>query len=412
VPPPRKKVLVVSPDVPFPLDRSGRRRVWELCRALKGRCAFRLAAFAPRALAQRPLEAEALKLRLGEVFEGARLVPWDGPEEDLWFRHGDPGVREGASFARMGEAIQAEILDWSPDLVQIEHVQLASCRRFVWGPPVVLDEYDLGWIDLRHRLWERRGDGAAAPLLERAAGWARLRWDYHRLGRTFQGVVTAGAADLDWWRAWGPADVPSEYVPTGVDAARFPPRREAASRPEVLFVGHYAHPPNAEAARYFLSRVWPRVADASPEARVTFAGGAPPAWLLAARSGRVRVPGHVADLAPLYRAARVFAAPLRLGRGIKAKVAEAFAAGVPVVASPEAMDGFPSEARALVRLAPDAPAFALETLNLLNNTRLRSETSTRARRWVEQNLSWSVCADRLHRFYQLVWKDAPFLAPV
>lgn len=405
MPPRRPKVLVVAPDQPFPVDRAGRARLLELCRALKGRYSFHLLAFAPKELMDDPLHTAVYHLKLGAVFDKVRLVPWTGPPEDLWFRFWEPSVRDGESFRRMAEAVQAAVRVEAPDLVDLQHVQMLALRRYVWGPPVVFQEHDLGWMDLGHRLWER-ADGAP-PLWDRLTTWARLRREYRRLGRSVQGVVTAGAEDLSWWRRWGPGGVPSACVNHGVHPEEFSPPERPAARPEILFTGFYPHPPNEEAARYFLREIWPRVSARAPKARVTFAGAQPPPWLLEARSERVRVPGFLPDLRPALRAAQVFVAPVRLGRGNKAKVVEAFAAGVPVVASPEALRGFPTEVRSFVRLGRTAAGFALETANLLENKRLRSEISSKARRWVEQNLSWKICAERLDAFYQTVLSNAP-----
>jgi glycosyltransferase involved in cell wall biosynthesis len=53
----------------------------------------------------------------------------------------------------------------------------------------------------------------------------------------------------------------------------------------------------------------------------------------------VELPGFVQDLAPEYAAADVVVVPLRHGGGTRIKLLEAFAYGVPVVASPVAAAG-------------------------------------------------------------------------
>jgi O-antigen biosynthesis protein len=72
--------------------------------------------------------------------------------------------------------------------------------------------------------------------------------------------------------------------------------------------------------------------------------GADPSW---ATDG-VIVRGWVAELAPLYDAARAVIAPLRFGAGMKGKVTEALGYGVPVIGSAIAFEGIPAN-DALVR---------------------------------------------------------------
>lgn len=70
-----------------------------------------------------------------------------------------------------------------------------------------------------------------------------------------------------------------------------------------------------------------------PGLRLTIAGPRPPRRVRALAAGDIDVLGAVADLAPLYDAARVFVAPTRRAAGLPHKVHAAAAAGLPVVAT-------------------------------------------------------------------------------
>lgn len=120
------------------------------------------------------------------------------------------------------------------------------------------------------------------------------------------------------------------------------PRQSAAppfsQRRGLLFVGNYTHAPNEDAAVWFCEDILPRVRkhDAMP---VTLAGADPTRRVQALRGSGVSVPGFRATLAPLFDTHRIFIAPLRYGAGIKGKVVEALAMGVPVVLTPVAAQG-------------------------------------------------------------------------
>ncbi len=393
----KKRVLVVAPHPPFPLNQGGNIRLWALCRALSPRYDFSLAAFVPAPLAGDPKALQAMGLRLGALFRDVELAP--APPEffgplwtDFWRRE----IREHPAFLSLGERVQAMLRRNRFDLVHVEHAQMACCRRFIWGPPAVLTEHDAGWTRFSRSL---AAQGNGSPW-----SWARRLWAYRRLCRAFQGVVTTSAADLSWWRRWGPAEVPSVAAPTGVDAGRFPfrPRAAVSGRVEVLFVGYFHHPPNRDAARWFLDRVWPRVLRRAPYSRVTFVGPHPPDWLLARAGDGVRVTGAVPDVRPFLAEAHVFVAPHRIGGGVKGKILEAMCAGVPVAATPWAMAGFEEEARRFVRLASGPEGFARGVLYLLKRNDARKTLSEGARRWAEKNRPWERSADILDRFYQSV----------
>jgi glycosyltransferase involved in cell wall biosynthesis len=107
----------------------------------------------------------------------------------------------------------------------------------------------------------------------------------------------------------------------------------------ILFVGNYLHQPNVDAAVRLCTEILPVVRREVPDAVVDLVGDAAPPEVAALASGSVTVHGWVPDLGPLYAAARVVAAPLRYGAGVKGKVGEAIEYGVPVVGTPVAVEG-------------------------------------------------------------------------
>lgn len=101
---------------------------------------------------------------------------------------------------------------------------------------------------------------------------------------------------------------------------------------EIIFIGGFNHAPNLDGLTWFMEQVWTSVHRAVPDARLTIIGSNAPAEVLAfgARPG-VEVLGFVPDTNPYLDRAAVSIAPLRFGAGMKGKVVEAMACGLPVV---------------------------------------------------------------------------------
>lgn len=106
-----------------------------------------------------------------------------------------------------------------------------------------------------------------------------------------------------------------------------------------MFVGSFDHPPNRDAARWLATEVWPLVRKCHPQATLNLIGSNPPPEVLAITGDGVTVQGWVEDLDALYRNVRLTVAPLRFGAGVKGKVGESLACGVPVVGTPTAFEG-------------------------------------------------------------------------
>jgi len=126
---------------------------------------------------------------------------------------------------------------------------------------------------------------------------------------------------------------PVELV--GYPAAWNASPRPFAERSGALFVGRALAPdsPNGESLRFLLGDVWPRLGPGAPPLSVAGMGCEPDGWLAPFAGDGVRLVGPVADLAPLYDAARIFVAPTRFAAGIPIKVLDAARHGVPVVAT-------------------------------------------------------------------------------
>jgi glycosyltransferase involved in cell wall biosynthesis len=119
-------------------------------------------------------------------------------------------------------------------------------------------------------------------------------------------------------------------------------RPTQARIPEVLFVGGFRFPPNQDGIAWFVRECWALVRQAVPEARLVIVGSNATREVkeLAEVPG-VEVCGYVPDTGPYLDRAAVSIAPLRYGGGMKGKVCEALASGVPVVTTSVGTQGIP-----------------------------------------------------------------------
>jgi glycosyltransferase involved in cell wall biosynthesis len=129
-------------------------------------------------------------------------------------------------------------------------------------------------------------------------------------------------------------------------------------RAGLLFVGGFRHTPNVDAVRWLVTQVLPRVRAKFAGVELNIVGSDVPSELMALRADDVHIHGHVADLDPLLRTSRRSVAPLRFGAGVKGKVNQALAAGLPVVATTCAVEGMGLEDGVDALVADGAEAFA------------------------------------------------------
>lgn len=161
-------------------------------------------------------------------------------------------------------------------------------------------------------------------------------------------------------------------------------------RDGLLFVGGFQHPPNVDAVRWFLEEVWPIVHQRAPDIRVRIVGSKMPDSLRALAGPGIDILGFVADLDPLLASSRMSIAPLRYGAGVKGKVNQAMAHGLPVVATQAAVEGMFLQAGSEVLVAEDAQSFAEAVLRLDGDPTLWATLAAGGKHNIERTFSRAV----------------------
>ena len=200
-------------------------------------------------------------------------------------------------------------------------------------------------------------------------------------------------------------------VPMGVDLSYFQPNPITEPAPMLLFTGTMNYFPNADAAIYFCSEVFPRIRERHPKACFYVVGNHPsePVKRLEAQDGVV-VTGYVPDVRPYFEKASVFVAPLRAGSGIQTKNLEAMAMGVPVVTTSVGAMGLEADIGKELLVADTPADFAEQVIHLLDNECLRKTLAQTARTRVENSYSWEAIGDRLKHVYVQASHTAGFEA--
>ena len=150
-------------------------------------------------------------------------------------------------------------------------------------------------------------------------------------------VVTHSAVEAALLRQRLPlADI--HVVPWAIPVRPTPAAFDA--RHGVAFVGSFGHDPNLDAALWLMDEIMPLVWRQSPQITCCVAGSAMPATIKRKRDKRITTLADVADLDTVLGRVRLTVAPLAYGAGLKGKVADSLAAGVPCVCTPIAAEGF------------------------------------------------------------------------
>jgi glycosyltransferase involved in cell wall biosynthesis len=371
------RILLITETVPYPLDGGGRIKTWHTLEALGREHEVHLHAFV-RTAQQREQAAGPLSRICASVT--LHLVPRSVPREAAYLvrslRQRLPLTVVRHYTAEAMRMVEAHCRDVRIEAIYCDHLSMLEYGRRL-ALPLVHDAHNV-----EHRLVRRyahslgRAD-ARRLLFDREAG---LLHDYEASVYARCALIFAvSEVDAETIRALAPG-VPVVPVPIAVDARALAPVDRLTDAPEILFVGPQDWPPNAEAVEFFLQAIWPTVRAKVPGARVTVVGrGEGAARARWRHDAAVEFTGWVEDVEPWFRRSRAMVVPLRSGSGMRVKILDALARGVPVVTTTVGVEGIAATDGEHVLVADAPAAFAAAVVRVLED-RTVAERLSRAGR--------------------------------
>jgi glycosyltransferase involved in cell wall biosynthesis len=280
-------------------------------------------------------------------------------------------------------------------------IQVYEFAELLTDQPTVITPYESYSLYLEREYAHSADD----PPLRRMMAWLRLRmaknfesWMFNR----FDQVVVVSKKDARVFRELNPK-LRMTVIPNGVDIVRFTPSGEPAHRPILIFTGNFAYKPNYDTALLLVEKIFPAVRKHVPKAHLMLVGIDPPPRLLKiGESEHITVTGRVPDVRVYLDQAAAFVCPMRLGAGIKNKILEAMAMGVPVVATPMSCDGIDVTDGENVLLAEKPSDMVKQIIRLIKSRSLRERVGVAGRELVEEHYTWGCVAAQYEALYRHV----------
>jgi polysaccharide biosynthesis protein PslH len=230
----------------------------------------------------------------------------------------------------------------------------------------------------------------------------RRRAEY-RLLRSYQRLLTLTPRLRDAASVIAPK-AQIRVVPLGLDTSLYPflPRERLVSEPVVSMIGSMNWHSSYSAAIRLLTQLWPPIKREVPKAKLRIVGRFARkqlSHLEAANQADVEVLENVADIRPHFERSQVLLYAPSVASGMKVKVLEAFAYGVPVVTNSQGVEGLSAQDGVHAGICNDDAGLIQRTVALLQNPVLREAQRVAARRLLEQECGANRTLDQLEDYY-------------
>jgi glycosyltransferase involved in cell wall biosynthesis len=423
-------ILFLTQIIPYPPDAGPKVKTWHVLRYLVQRGhRVTLASFA------RP-EEQAHVAVLEELCAQVYTVPIhrSRPADLLyWLRShltGRPFLIERDDFGAMQELVQCILATKTIDAIHADQLTMtqfalrasrskrnpfrsngASCSGH--SPALIFDAHNAVWT-----IVERMGQNSPwflkpilaleAERVKRYEGKVIRRFDHTMAVTEIDRQALSVAASSSPKGAHPPLPA-IPVIPIAVDTAQLQPVTRLPGSMDILTLGTLHYPPNADGIRWFMNEIFPLIQAQVPEATLTIIGKNPPKDFLEHASHQpqsINVTGYVPDLTPYIEKAALMVVPVRAGGGMRVRILEAFARGMPVVTTTIGVEGIDAQPGEDVLVADTPSDFASAVVRLLRDEDLQAKLASNDRRLAEQHYDWKVVLKQMDTIYDQIEKQS------
>jgi glycosyltransferase involved in cell wall biosynthesis len=288
--------------------------------------------------------------------------------------------------------------------IDVLHVDQLNMARFVppdWPGAVILDEHNAVW-----QVVERLRRGARNPIARWFLGREVriIRKLESKACQRAQFVLAVSEHDRQALRAVAGESVSIELVPITIDVESLEAVRSLRNpQPHRLFtVGTMFWPPNSEGVAWWLREGYEHLRSLCPEVTYDIVGARPPRELqiLAEQFAGVHLHNYVADIQPFWMHAAALAVPILSGGGVRVKILEAMALGVPVISTTIGAEGLEVRHREHLLIADTPKEFAHACHEVLQDEQLSQRLAHNGRQLILERYDARIALRSLDAAYE------------
>jgi glycosyltransferase involved in cell wall biosynthesis len=281
------------------------------------------------------------------------------------------------------------------DLAHADQLNMAPFAHAT-GLPVVLDQHNAVWTIFQRMAAQERGVRRLLLELE----WRRLKHYEGRVCRASAAVMTVSEEDRAALEAAG-APQNMLIIPIAVDVAGIQPVQRLPNAQGILSMATMYWPPNIDGVLWFAREVLPLIRRDEPDAPFYIVGARPPDEVRALTlDATVEVTGYVDDPTPFLQSSALMIVPLRAGGGMRVKILEALARGIPVVSTSIGAEGIDVTAGEHLLVADEPADFAAAVVRLLRDRAFADQLATHGRRHALARYDWRAVCPAIEPVYR------------
>jgi glycosyltransferase involved in cell wall biosynthesis len=392
------KVLLLTQVLPYRPDSGPKVKTWNVLKYLAQHHEVTLVSFV------RGDQADDVR-HLQRYCQAVHTVPMQrGAVRDAWYMArslltGQPFLMIRDDRRAMRRLVDQLARKGHFDVAHADQLNMAQYAARVPGAFKVFDAHNALWL-LYKRLGQTMGPGLRKWLLGR--DWRLLKEYEARICCQFDAVLAVSQEDKTALGEAARQELDIHVIPIAIDTDEVKVIERQPDPSHILHIGTMYWPPNIDGVLWFAHEVYPLIRQQRPDVHFDIVGARPPQEIVAL--GRdsigINVTGYVADPTPYLQRSALMVVPLRAGGGMRVKILNAMAQGIPIVSTTLGCEGIEVVPGENILIADTPVDFAAAVLRLLEDPAQAACLGAAGRRLIEQTYDYRVACQPLEEIYK------------
>jgi glycosyltransferase involved in cell wall biosynthesis len=392
-------ILLLTQVLPYPPDSGPKIKTWNVLKYLAARHEVTLVSFVR---GDQSAEVEHLRAYCRAVYTVPmeRGIVRDGLAMMRSVLNGQPWMMVRDDRRAMSRLIDRLAAQQSFDVAHADQLNMCQYAARVPAAVKLFDAHNALWV-LYKRLAATMRVGPRRWLLER--DWRLLKRYEGRIVREWAVLAVTQEDRAALLEAAGvQRDITVIPIAIDTDEVERIPRRQDANH--ILHIGTMYWPPNVDGILWFIHEIYPLIREKCPDVVLDVVGSRPPQELVAlsGEEAGICVTGYVPDPAIYLEQAALTIVPLRAGGGMRVKILNALAQGIPIVSTTLGAEGIDVTSGQDVLMADAPQDFAEACLRLLQDPELGQKLADNGRRLAQEAYDYRVACRPLDAVYGCV----------
>ncbi len=400
----KKKILMITPYLPYPPYSGGQTRSYHLIKNLAKECQITLICFTLPG--QKTSKNSPLRKYCKKIHTIERGKTWSLRKVLRTGFSAYPFLVSNYYSTELKKMIIKETDREKYDLIHVECFYLMPNVPKTKIPIVLIDQ-TIEYAVYQHFVETLRGKASLIKLLL----WidvAKLKFWETYFWKKADRLVAVSKDDQKLMKRLSKRT--ADLSVNGVAENLFKTKKMTKDKkPTILFgVANFKWMQNTEGATNLLKYVWPEIKKKVPNSMLHIAGRHSKEFInknkkLITSPESVKI-GNVDNPANAYLKSWVLVAPVKSGGGSRTKFFEAMACGLPIITTPQGIEGIEATNNKNVIVAKDYPEIIEKTIKVLSDKRTRERIGQEGKKLVTKKYSWKISADQLLDVYQKTLK--------